>query len=428
MTSNRSFLFLQGVASPFFDRLAYSLRRSGVNTCRVIFCGGDAAFHRRGNSKPYLGALEDLPEFYYKLFIEMGVSDLVLFGDSRPVHIPAIKLAKQLGINVHVYEEGYLRPDWITLDSGGVNANSSLSKKSTTFFRQMSKGIARGVESKKTGYNQWVRLFHDIRYNSSRILDAEKFPNYNRHRVDHPIREYLGWFKRYPTLIPLAWYAKYRIRKLIDTNTAYYVYPLQLSGDSQIRVHSGYDDVNEATAEILHSFKDWAPKGAYLVVKNHPLDTGVSKGKQFTMSLSRKLGIQDRVVFLEGGHLPTLLSHTRGTVVINSTTGMSALYHRSPTIALGKALYDLPGLTHQGGLNDFWHRPRKVDYKLFRDFRDVLVHKTQINGNFYTMKGIEMAVSASMDRFGIPVVNDIETRVAEKPNQVQITIGADVVT
>ena len=424
--SNRSFLFLQGVASPFFDKLASTLRANGVKTFRVKFCGGDVAFHRRGQAQRFLDNVEQLDVFYSDLFTELKVTDLVLFGDTRPVHKPAIKLAKQLGVDIHVYEEGYLRPDWVTLDSGGVNAHSSLSKQTPTYFRQRATSVPRDVSSYKTGYSQWVRLFHDVRYNIARMLDSKRFPGYKRHRIIHPVREYIGWIRRYPALIPMSWLARYNTKKLISTKSHYYVYPLQLCGDSQIQVHSRFDGVNHATSEILHSFASHASKNTYLVIKNHPLDTGVSKSRKFITNLSRELGIQDRTIFMDGGHLPTLLSHSKGTVVVNSTTGMSALHHKSPIITLGKALYDLPGLTYQGRLDDFWRRAKKSDYDLFKDFRDVIIHDTQINGNFYTKKGIEMTVAASMKRFDITVVSVENEQYINSGEQTSMVVSVDV--
>jgi len=400
-SDNRSFLFLQGVASPFFKRLTSALNGAGVQTCRVEFCGGDVSLYRHGSSKRFVGKLEQLSQYYTNLLSELKVTDIVLFGDTRPVHTPAIKLAKSLGIQVHVYEEGYLRPDWITLDSGGVNAFSPFADKAPNYFRQRAKDIPKGAISYKTGYSQWVRLFHDLRYNTARMPDFFRFPNYVRHRIDHPINEYIGWAKRHIIIAPRALQAKHQVNKIIGGGAGYYVYPLQLAGDSQIRMHSPFEDVNQATQLILQSFAKHAPKGTKLVVKNHPLDTGLSECKKFTQKISQELGIENRVVFIDGGHLPTLLQHAKGTVLINSTTGMSALFHQSPTIALGKAIYDMPGLTFQGGIDNFWRRAKKSDYKLFKDFRDVLVHDTQINGNFYTSKGINMAVSESLKRFGI---------------------------
>jgi len=396
---NRSFLFLQGVASPFFAKLASALNQAGVQTCKIEFCGGDALFSGSNCLKAFTDKPERLSSFYREAFDELKVSDIVLFGDTRPIHIPAITIARKLGINIHVYEEGYLRPDWITLDSGGVNGFSPLVGKTPNYFRRRAKDIPRGIESLKTNYSQWVRLFYDLRFNTARISDSFRFPHYTRHRADHPLREYLGWVKRYPALVPLSLGAKYKINKIIDDKLSYYVYPLQLSGDSQIRVHSPFDDVNQATVKILQSFAKNAPKNTKLVVKNHPLDTGLSKCKEYTLRVSKDLGIEKRVIFIDGGHLPTLLQHAKGTVLINSTTGMSSLFHKSPTIALGDALYNMPGLTFQGGLDEFWRRAKKSDYNLFRDFRDVVINDTQINGNFYTKKGIEMAVAESLKRF-----------------------------
>ena len=365
-------------------------------------------FHKEGETRHFKGSNETLSDFYSDMFQELSITDVVLFGDTRPVHIDAVKVAKCLGLEVHVYEEGYLRPDWITLDSGGVNAHSSIPK-SPCYFRDEATQIKRDVQSAKTDYNQWIRLVHDVRYNVGRITDIKRFPNYRRHRIDSPVREYLGWVTRYPRLVPSSLIAKHRTKKLLDKRSKYYVYPLQLDGDSQIRVHSKYKrGVNEATEEILRSFAAYAPRKSYLIVKNHPLDTGIGKNKEHTLRLSKELGVRDRVLFFDGGHLPTLLSHAKGTVLVNSTTGMSALFHQSPTIALGIALYDIPGLTFQGVLDDFWCKAKKPNPKLFRDFRDVLIHKTQINGNFYTKKGIEMAVAGSLARMNIPPVFEQE--------------------
>ncbi|MEZ5476261.1 MAG: hypothetical protein R3E95_01800 [Thiolinea sp.] len=69
------------------------------------------------------------------------------------------------------------------------------------------------------------------------------------------------------------------------------------------------------------------------------------------------LKLEGRII-LQNRHLPTLLQHTRGTVLVNSTTGTSALFHGSPVCALGKAIFDQPELTFQDGLIVFG---QKVD-------------------------------------------------------------------
>ena len=414
--NKRCFLFLQGVATPFFDRLASAIRAEDIDTYRVVFCGGDAQYHFDGDSICYRGSLKDLPGFYEELFERLGVTDLVLFGDTRPVHISAIELANKLGIDAHVYEEGYLRPDWITLDLGGVNANSTLlpihetsESKLPAYYRNLAKRVERGVQSKKTGYSQLVRLLQDIYYNSGRLFDSRNYPHYSRHRLHSPIREYVGWITRAPVKPFLSFYAKYKTKQLLKSKTPYYVYPLQLDSDSQVRVHSPYSQgLNKATDDIIKSFAQHAPRKSVLIIKNHPLDTGVTKHRKYVLDVSKEHNVEDRVLFFDGGHLPTLLHATAGTVLINSTVGMSSLFHKSPTIALGDAIYDIPGLTFQGRLDCFWRNTRRPDHKLFRDFRDVVIDHTQINGSFYSRRGIEMAVTGSLQRFGIPPEPEVE--------------------
>ncbi|PWQ95005.1 capsule biosynthesis protein [Leucothrix arctica] len=402
--NKRCFLFLQGVATPFFDRLASSIRASGLDTCRVVFCGGDAQYHSSGESICYRGSIEDLPSFYEDLFKRLGVTDLVLFGDTRPVHIPAIELAANLeNVETHVYEEGYLRPDWITLDSGGANANSALLPTSPIYYRNSAQEVPRGVQSKKTGYSQSVRLLQDVYYNSGRVFDERNYPHYSRHRLHSPIQEYLGWVRRAPIKPLLSQYAKFVTKRLLKRNIPFYVYPLQLDSDSQIRVHSPYSKgLSKATDDIIKSFANHAPKKSVLIIKNHPLDTGINKHKQYVKKVSKDYDVSNRVLFFDGGHLPTMLHNTAGTVLINSTVGMSSLFHKSPTIALGTAIYDIPGLTFQGRLDCFWRSNKIPNKKLFKDFRDVVIDHTQINGSFYSKRGIEMAIAGSLKRFGIP--------------------------
>ena len=50
----------------------------------------------------------------------------MLYGDTRPVHAAAVMAARARGLCVHVFEEGYLRPWWVTYERGGTNGHSRL--------------------------------------------------------------------------------------------------------------------------------------------------------------------------------------------------------------------------------------------------------------------------------------------------------------
>lgn len=125
MKPRHSFLFLQGVSSPFFARLAQALRAEGQRVKSVSFNMGDTLYGS-GARVYYSARPEQLSDFYSHCFKAEHITDVVLFGDCRPVHQPAVTLAKALGIRVHVFEEGYFRPYWITLERNGVNNHSLL--------------------------------------------------------------------------------------------------------------------------------------------------------------------------------------------------------------------------------------------------------------------------------------------------------------
>ena len=96
------------------------------------------------------------------------------------------------------------------------------------------------------------------------------------------------------------------------------------------------------------------------------------------------MNISSRVILVHDVHLPTLLKNAISTVLINSTVGISSLYHKTPVICLGLAIYDIDGLTSKGiDLDTFWNLKLKVDSILFTKYRGYLINKTQLNQSFY---------------------------------------------
>ena len=125
--SRRRFLFLQGPHGPFFHRLARMLRAAGAEVRRVGFNAGDRAFWFGGPGYiPYRGTPDDWPGTFAALLDEHAVTDIVLYGDIRPVHASAVRIARDRGLTVHVFEEGYMRPFWVTYERGGSNGHSRL--------------------------------------------------------------------------------------------------------------------------------------------------------------------------------------------------------------------------------------------------------------------------------------------------------------
>ena len=397
---SRKFLFLQGVATPFFRKLGEAIQENGYEVFRVNFCGGDSWFSDAQHTWCFSAPLEQFSDWLADKHQHYQFTDVILFGDTRPVHQQALQLLKNLGVSIHVYEEGYFRPDWITLEREGVNGFSSFLNKDPNFW------LANALETAKPvtpiGKNIVPRAWHDICYRLANAAYSSAYPHYKTHRPFNAGLEYLGWLKRMP--VNKLWrerVEKLQIQKLIHSQQPYYLLPLQLDSDAQIRVHSPFKSVHQIIVTVMASFAKHAPSNSCLIIKNHPLDTGLLKHHKKVKEIAATLGITQRVLFLETGHLPTLLQHTKGTVLVNSTTGTSALHHGSPTIALGTALFDIPGLTFQHGLDRFWQEGQPADMELFKRFRQQLIQNTQINGDFYSRKGMQLAIKGSLEALKI---------------------------
>ncbi|CFW92627.1 capsular polysaccharide export protein [Bordetella pertussis] len=172
----------------------------------------------------------------------------------------------------------------------------------------------------------------------------------------------------------------------------FFLLPLQLDSDAQIRDHSPYGDMREVQDAVMASFARHALPDCLLVVKNHPLDPGFVDQRRVTAETARRHGLQRRVRYLETGHLPGLLAHAAGVVTVNSTVGSAALAAGCATLALSQPIYAMPGLTCQHTLDDFWRDPTPPQAALFAAFQAVVIHATQVNGGFYCAPGIDLAV------------------------------------
>jgi capsular polysaccharide export protein len=189
------------------------------------------------------------------------------------------------------------------------------------------------------------------------------------------------------------------IDELLAKRQRFFLLPLQLNGDAQIVHRSPFNSIAEVIDAVMHSFAAHSMPGSHLLIKNHPLDAGLDGHRQQIRHLAAELGIRPRVHYLETGHLPTLLGHAAGVVVVNSTVGMSALSQNCPTKALARPIYDMPGLSSRAPLADFWRDPDPPDPALYQAVRNTVIHATQVNGDFCTRSGTMLAVQGSARMF-----------------------------
>ncbi len=396
--SARRFLFLQGNASTFFDRLGHALAAQGHVVRRINFNGGDCAFWSLPGAVSYTGKLAGWPAFLEQCLSEWAITDIVLFGDWRPLHRPAVALAKARSIAVHCCDEGYLRPNWITVEQGGVNGNSSL-RRDIGWFREAARFLPAWDGGKPIHNSGARRAIDDIRYLVWSMLLYWRFHHYRTHRPHHKLVEYAGGARRV-LLAPLAKLRLWRdVRRIRAGVAGHFVFPLQLEADSQIRFHSRFPDISTAIEVVIRSFAQHADAKALLAITEHPLDTSLRNWRPIVRRCARRLGVGDRVYFLERGTPDLLLRDARGVVTVNSTVGYLAMTFGRPVVALGEAIYDMRELTFQGSLNDFWSQATPPQPTALDAFRRVVAAQTQVNGGYFSDQGVALAVDGLLVRW-----------------------------
>lgn len=382
--AGRRVLLLQGPVGPFFARLSRDLRDIGADVHRIVFNGGDWVFARTGASTltPYRGTPEEWRGFLAAYLARHGIDLILLFGDCRRYHQVARMLAEEMHIEFGVFEEGYLRPDHVTLERHGVNGHSRMPR-SPFFYRNLPP--LELDDQRQVGDTFWYGAWWAALYYLAASLLRSRFPHYRHHRP-LTLAEVFPWMR---SAFRKQWY-RFRERRmesmLAGRNAGkFYLVPLQVHTDAQIQIHSGFDHVESFIRFVTRSFVRNAPADTHLVFKHHPMDRGYTDYSALIRELQSQHGLQKRLHYIHDQHLPTLLKATTGVVVINSTVGLSALHHGAPVKSLGDAIYNFPGLTYQKSLDRFWRDAPNlsVDQDLYKRFRAYLLSETQLNGNFY---------------------------------------------
>ncbi len=393
----RTFLFLQGPSSPLFAKCADRLEAEGHRCLRINLNMGDWIFWRRRGAVNYRGRPEHWPGFVQTFMQRHGVTDLILLGEERPCHKPATAAAKALGIAVFVIEMGYLRPDWVTFERDGMSSNSRFPRDPARIL-----AAAQGLPEPDATvlYRQTflAEAAYDLLYNLPNVFFWFLYPHYKRHALFHPLAEYAGWLRRLAGRRAAAAKAEAVIERLLAGGAPFFVYPLQLQTDYQLRAHSPFSGQQEAIALVLGSFARHAPADRQLVVKLHPLDNGLIDWPDLVTQTAESLGLDGRVHVIDGGNLDQLTAAAEGMVTVNSTSALSAFRKGKPVKTLGSAVFDTPGLSYAGTLDAFWTDPAPPDPMLVSAFFRLMAAYYQVRGNFYSKAGTDAAADAIAER------------------------------
>lgn len=344
----------------------------------MIFNAGDAvAWRRRGidfnaDVREWPARLAELAETH---------TDIVVFGENGPYNQGVLSQTARLPAAVWVLENGYFRPDWITVERNGVNASSGLPRHRDGYAVRALTPRARPIGSILPHH-----VFNITTYHMASGLGRFLYPHYASPYIQAPWLQAVGHIRRY-------WALRFRTQRDCDAKRLarrgpFFIACLQREGDAQLLRYSPYADNTAFLAEIMTSFAAHAPADARLVVKNHPLDPGLIDLASVTRALAIERGLDGRVDFIDGGNLAQLCRASRGMIVNNSSAALSALGFGTPVKVLGSAFFDFDGLTDQQPLDAFWVQPNEPDAELFSRFRSHVIARSQINGNYHKPRAI----------------------------------------
>ncbi|GFE63509.1 capsule biosynthesis protein [Litoreibacter roseus] len=384
----KTFLFLQGPHGPFFYRLSQMLREAGSNVWRIGFNKGDEAFwFDRKTYIPFTGTAETWPSAVGEILTDKRITDVVLYGDTREIHVQAIALAKERGLRIHVFEEGYLRPYWITYERDGSNGHSRLMSMTVDQMRAALEGLDLDVPDAPARWGDMRQhIFYGMAYHFFVLLFNQGYPNFRPHRALSVPKEFLLYLKRLILLPFTATERALATTKISSGGFPYHLCLLQLEHDASFQNHSPFSTLGEFLELVVKGFADGAPGHHHLVFKAHPLEDGRVPIRQIIRSLAKHHGISKRVHYVRGGKLARLLNFASSAVTVNSTAAQQVLWRGLPLKAFGDAVYKKRSFTSSQTLPDFFANPQRPDGAAYRDYRHYLLETSQVTGGYYASR------------------------------------------
>ena len=365
------------------------LGAAGCEVWRVGFNAGDRAFWFTPASYiPYTDPLEAWPDAFAALVQRHAITDIVLYGDTRPVHAAAVTRAKEMGLRIHVFEEGYTRPYWVTYERDGSNGNSRLMELSVA---DMQRALARSDLDMPEAPSHWgdmsQHIFYGFLYHLFVVLRNGHYRHFRTHRSLPVVREFYLYLRRF-LLLPVV-----RLDRAISTwritkaGFPFHLALMQLEHDASFQMHSPFSEMRSFLELTIKAFAEGAPRHHHLVFKAHPLEAGRLPMRRVMRQIARTHGVSGRVHYVPGGKLARLLNHARTAVTVNSTAAQQALWRGIPLKVFGKAVYAKPEFVSTQPLPQFFASPERPDNRAYKDYRRFLLETSQMPGGFYSARG-----------------------------------------
>lgn len=386
---NRVFLFLQGPHGPFFHKLGRMLQRADASVWRVGFNAGDQVFWPdRAGFIPYRGTADDWPDTFSSLIEDKAVTDIVLYGDTRPIHAEAVTRARAAGLRIHVFEEGYLRPYWVTYERDGSNGNSRLMEMSVEDMRAALENSDLDQPMPPASWGDMRQhIFYGALYHGLVMLSNWRYRHFRPHRALSVAQEFRLYLKRLVLMPALAIDRRIATWRIRHGGFPYHLALLQLEHDSSFQEHSPFNSMTEFLEAVVDGFARGAPPHHHLVIKAHPLEDGRAPIRRVLKRLARQYAIGDRIHYVRGGKLAKLLDEARSAVTVNSTAAQQVLWRGIPLKTFGAAVYAKPEFVSTKPISDFFAGAERPDQRAYKDYRRYLLETSQLPGGYYSSRG-----------------------------------------
>ncbi len=391
-------LLLQGPVGPFFKCLQKFLNENEYDAWRVCFNPGDTLFSNRKKRINFLGNPLEW-ETWLRDFLSVAKFDkIVFFGGERPLHRVARLIALDLNIPIISLEEGYVRPGFITVEHNGNNARSPIAGKSPPRnYKNESPLTTKDYHS--FAPVAWSAIFYYV----VRNLFASRQQRKLFHRKAHVVSEAYYWVRNFWRRTLLQHKNLNHIDHLCQNcHKKFFIIPLQVAIDSQLGIAAHGWNSARLISSALTSFAKSAPEDYRLIFKIHPLERGHSNDSELIYQMAEAFNVRDRVDVIITGPLGPLVKNAAGMVTINSTSGMSAIFHGVPLLVIGDAFYAIDKIATcahgEPDYDSFWHNTFVADKKTRHNYIEWLKKVALKPGCFYASAGIDLACQGVMDK------------------------------
>jgi capsular polysaccharide export protein len=322
-------LLLFGPIGTFFSRLAGHLQSQGIETYKIAFPLHEFGFQHRNRIHFQGSCKQDFRPFLKELIIRKGIQHIFMYGNFIIPHKIAIEVGKELreqGIAVEtwIFELGYLRPNFVTLEPNRVNCESNLIR-SRDFYQQLPIVDHISGARREPGL-RWRKCWKAPTF----ILHS--LSSYQISETVHKLQprpkdlaaQLLGLIRKYKYQL-----TEKEIRLKLFEGQSFFLVILQVASDSQLFRGSPYRSVEAFIQHTIESFASHAPSNTRLFIKHHPRDRGYNNYQEFIHSQASANGVIDRIFYLHDSPLaPIFRQRTcQGCILVNSSVGFQALFH-----------------------------------------------------------------------------------------------------